>query len=201
MSHFADRKRVWYGPFFCLAGALAVAGLASCGRTGDERVEQGFAQPAATGKPLELTDPLRPCGAVVISVVSRVLDKPVSLQDSVRAVRCDPLGRATLGDVGRALKQLGFASLGANLSEADAHRLGLPLVMHVDDRHFVVGLPANEFALVLIDPPRNPVVATGEGLRSRWSGDCLIVSLDAESLAAKAAEAGIEIPEELEEQR
>jgi hypothetical protein len=208
-THCRAEAFVRLGEIRCglLCGMLGVVCLASCGRSGAEQLDddaitpqvnaQSQAQPQApAGRPVQLADPRHPCGAVVVSAVTRALGKPVLLKEAVAAVRCDPLGRATLADVSRALRKLGFHCVGAHLSVADARRVGGPLVLHVDDQHFVMGVPTTERSMVLIDPPSAPSVQTAEQLQTKWSGDCLIVDVDAESLAAKMAAIGLSMPED-----
>lgn len=82
------------------------------------------------------------------------------------------------------------AELLTNLSVADLHQLGCPVILHVKNEydspeynHFILCVPLADGRLALYDPPEPLVRSTGHELAPLWDGTALAISSRPVSLA------------------
>lgn len=120
-------------------------------------------------------DPEAPCGAVSAAVASHVVGKPKTLKRACAAIASDPLGRTSMAELIAGLRQLGLSAEGLNIPPALLPRLRQPVILYVQNSHFVVALADGGANVAIIDPPRSPRIVPIHALRGFWTGESIVV--------------------------
>lgn len=128
----------------------------------------GPASPAAR-------DPSTPCGAVSAAVVARYLGKDIALRDAARLVRSDPFGRSSMGELIEGLHEMGLAAVGVQLNCSAMRLSTLPMILHLDDMHYVAAIPYDGRNVTIVDPPSAPRIVPITALPGRWAGNAVLV--------------------------
>ncbi len=135
-------------------------------------------------------DPVNPCGVTAVCVISHLLQRPVGLKEASNVVRPDPLGRNSLAELELGLTSLGFSTLGVRLGWRDIANTDCPVILHLKEEHFVVGVRFANNQLVVIDPPERPSLKRRRELAS-WTGAALLVTCTDQEMAQVAQRIGI----------
>ncbi|WP_198001061.1 cysteine peptidase family C39 domain-containing protein [Gimesia fumaroli] len=141
---------------------------------------------------LATLDPQNPCGPVAVRVISQCLGVSTSLSKCGEIVPCDSLGRSTMAELQKGLETLGILSVGITVHQESISEIKLPMIMHVNNNHFVVSLPNDHGVTVIIDPPKAPVPA--DTLPFKWDGHALLCSNSKAALNAELDRLGVELP-------
>lgn len=141
---------------------------------------------------LRRADPTSPCGAVSATVAAQLLEVPLSLDEAVKAVPADPLGRTSMKELIAGLRKLGFAAEGLRLSPDGLWATRGPAILHVHGSHFLVACGDGGGDVVLIDPPSAPRLVPASALRKIWRGNAVLVRRDADAMNASLAALGLE---------
>ncbi len=174
-----------------LAFALLVLLMASAG-LGDVGLLSLARHRERAARTIEIRDPRYPCGNVCIATVSHLLDQPITLGQTTRALPVDPEGVSSLLEVQHALVELGFSVRGIKLD--GLRQLGecpSPAILHVRGRHFVVAMPAKGGRVVVIDPPRLPTAYETDAPELQWDGVCLLVTRSEPAIDAALQALGV----------
>lgn len=116
------------------------------------------------------------CGIVCMSVVSHLLDRPMSLAMSRRLIAVDSLGRTTMANLVDGLTAAGFKATAISSDERAIEKVEDPIVLFVNDNHFIV-IKNNRGWTTVFDPPNPPFVTSLEKLEYVWKGEAIIVQL------------------------
>lgn len=138
-------------------------------------------------------DPQNPCGPVAVKVISQCLGVSTSLSKCNDVVPCDSLGRTTMAELQKGLEVLGVLSVGITIQQESISEIRLPMIMHVNDNHFVVSLPNKNGVTVIIDPPELPIRADARALPFYWNGNALLCSTSKAALNNELTRLGVNV--------
>jgi len=128
-----------------------------------------------------LRDPKHPCGVACVSVVSRLLGRPATLEEVRGHILPDPLGRNTLAELQTGLRSLGFSTLAVRLGWSNLRDISGPAILHLTEQHYVVAAGFVGQKLLVVDPPQPLRLKSHSELKS-WDGIALIVAEDEKKL-------------------
>lgn len=121
-------------------------------------------------------DPATSCGPASLAVVSTLLGSPIPIADLHADTHAGEIGVCSFQDMKISLLKHGFCAEAIRYDPRHPPSHELPLILHVDDSHFLVALPVRGDRCILIDPPDEPRVVGWASLGGRWKGDAIIVS-------------------------
>ncbi|HJT78728.1 MAG TPA: cysteine peptidase family C39 domain-containing protein [Gemmataceae bacterium] len=136
-------------------------------------------------------DPDHPCGVVCAAVVGHALGKPLTLRQAREAVGVDGLARTSMADLVDGLHRLGFATTGVKLTRRLLDYSPAPVILHVDNAHFLVVLPVGDGSVVVIDPPNEVHTEAISSLAARWDGEAVLVQKTPAELRKALASVGL----------
>ena len=153
-----------------LVGALVAIGVgALAGHTMNGRHAAQHLEPAAL-------DPRTGCGVVSLTLASRWLGTPATIERLNELTDSGESGVTSLLDLKKAARQMGLFSEGVRLNPLHSIPWRLPTILHVQANHFVAALPLVGDRLVVVDPPSAPEIMERSKLEGDWDGACLVVS-------------------------
>ncbi len=120
-------------------------------------------------------DPETSCGPVSLAVVSEYLGQPGTIARFHAATNAGELGVCSMKDLLRAARGHGLTATAVRYDPAIPPSHQLPMILYVDDFHFVAALPGRDGAVVLVDPPARPTSVPWSTLKGRWKGEAVVV--------------------------
>jgi ABC-type bacteriocin/lantibiotic exporter with double-glycine peptidase domain len=107
-------------------------------------------------------------------------------------IPADPLGRTSMAELITGVQRLGLAAAGLNLSPSALCSITHPLILHVEESHFLVAISNGAGRVVLIDPPHAPRAVSVRSLGAVWTGNCALVALDESDLNRRLEDLGLD---------
>jgi ABC-type bacteriocin/lantibiotic exporter with double-glycine peptidase domain len=152
--------------------------------------------PPPAGPEVQAQDPDSACGPVSATLVTRLLGRPQPLEAVRKTIPADPNGATSMSELITGLRSLGFGAVGIRATRSELrHLAGSPLILHVNDNHFVVAVPTAGDSLVVLDPPNAPKKMSFAELDRQWRGNMLLVCNSEDQLAEKLRKLGLRAPE------
>ncbi len=106
-------------------------------------------------------DPAHPCGVVSATIVTYLLSRPVDFSSMQKLIPVDGMGRVSMADLIKSLRKVGFYAVGVRLDERSLqNEQGSPVILYVNQSHFLVVIPTGDGNMVVIDPPHEPYLLT-----------------------------------------
>jgi ABC-type bacteriocin/lantibiotic exporter with double-glycine peptidase domain len=133
-------------------------------------------------------DPQTSCGPVSLAVVSRYLDRPVSISEYNADTHAGDLGVCSMADLVHALKKHGFAAVPVRYDgtrRPPPH--SQPMILYVNSGHFMSVFPSVGGRIVIVDPPSEPKLADWSDLLPHWKGEAVVVGRSETDLQAALA--------------
>ena len=116
------------------------------------------------------------CGPVGLSLVSRYLGHPISIEECHRATGAGEMGLCSMLDLVQAARTHSLFAQPVRMTPAKARALKYPMILHVEKSHFLVALPRDDGKLVVLDPPDEPVVKAWGDFSETWTGEAIVIS-------------------------
>jgi len=144
------------------------------------------------GNNIQLADVENPCGPTCVSLMSRILGNPLSLEEVAQLVSPDALGRISFADILTALRSSGFHAVALHFSAAKIPKLRVPAILHWQSSHYVVSVSDEYGHVLILDPPYEPSELSSSQIAQRYSGSAILVHSDRETLINEMIRMGIE---------
>lgn len=90
-----------------------------------------------------------------------------------------------------AVHEIGLAAQGLKLSASTLRGIRSPVILHVHESHFLVGVTRHDGRILLIDPPGRPRIVELSSIDAFWSGNCILVEKDATMLRHSLEDIGL----------
>lgn len=126
-----------------------------------------------------------------LAIVSRLLGRPGTLEEFNRRTSVGVSGLTTMEDLRRASEKSGLAAAGVSLPAGHVPSTKLPMILHVNGQHFLVGIPLPHERWVIVDPPARPRVVSHDLVRPVWEGNALLLASGKEQLAEALTSLGV----------
>lgn len=136
-------------------------------------------------------DPEHPCGHICAAVVCEALGIEWSFERIKRVVAMDAFSRTSMAELIDGLNRLGIAARGVEMPPRVLHRSSGPVILFVDDSHFLVAFAANSKMIALVDPPEISRTVASSDLEERWKGPAVLVARSRSELERMQADLGI----------
>jgi ABC-type bacteriocin/lantibiotic exporter with double-glycine peptidase domain len=131
-----------------------------------------------------IIDPSTGCGVVSLSLVSHWIGVPTGIDTINDLTDSGESGVTSLLDLKEAAHQMGLVSEGVRVDPLRPIPWRSPMILHVQDNHFLAALPLEGDRLVVVDPPNAPAIMERSGLSGDWDGVCLVVARSQSELNA-----------------
>jgi ABC-type bacteriocin/lantibiotic exporter with double-glycine peptidase domain len=132
-----------------------------------------------------------PCGVVVMTVVTKLLGRPMSLREARSKVPVDSAGRTSMAELALVAKSHGLWASGIQLGRLDNLPVGITMICRIRESHWVVVTRNTRGAFVVIDPPNKSIALTPKRLVDVWDGKALVVADSDQQLGRQLAILGI----------
>jgi|GEM_PF-4507798 len=133
-----------------------------------------------------------PCGLVCVALVTRLLGRAHTLESVRTVLSSAPDGSNSMKELIAALHSLGFWAIGIETSTSHLRQIPRSLlILHVNDNHFVVGIPVGDAFIVVSDPPKRPRKIRLTELSGEWRGHALLVCNTKDELHASMNKLGL----------
>lgn len=137
-------------------------------------------------------DVSHPCGVACMSLVSRVLGRPMSVKEASRIAPPDALGRLSLAEIRKALCTAGMYAVAVRMSADKVSELHVPAILHWDNMHFVVAVVNEKGHVLILDPPDEPREVDMTRLHGSFSGSAILVHSDEKAVVAQLHTLGLD---------
>jgi ABC-type bacteriocin/lantibiotic exporter with double-glycine peptidase domain len=131
------------------------------------------------------------CGPVSLFVVNHLYGSKKPIEHFYKLSGVGDDGTCTFNDLLRSLQQDGVAAEAIKMENPGSIDINCPIIIRLDGFHFVVALPRDKEALILIDPPGEPKITSWEGLQGRWDGEAIITSKSHDELRSHLSSLGL----------
>jgi Peptidase C39 family len=176
-----------------VVGVAAISfGLASCWE-----VVRGPSLSAASStlslmEVSRVRDPRHGCGPIAVSLVSRILGRPIPLARATQFLPPDSLGLTDMRRLTQALQAHGFGASGLHIEPTSTLRVRGPLILHLGRAHFAVAVPTSDRTAILLDPFLAPTEYSVSELLNAANGDVILATREPAELLDELRTLGID---------
>jgi len=157
--------------------------------TGAQRDTEG-------GLEVQFFDHDHPCGPTCVSLMSRILGHPLSLDEAYDLVSPDGLGRSSVAQLDGSFRKLGLSVATMNLPASDLYKLSVPAVLFWQGSHFVVAINNKDGKTMILDPPRDPTVYSTTAIAQSYSGVAILAHNSEQEITKCLSRIGIQPSQE-----
>ncbi len=118
------------------------------------------------------------CGQICFSIASKLLGRPLSLDESKLYVPVNSLGKTSISEMVSAFQSRRLVAVGVKLTRSDLTLIRTPIILFVNDDHFILSYYTLLSGLSFFDPPRPVISGHDVTLPYDWKGDSIIVTAD-----------------------